>query len=252
MTSHGTNTVRRQFKMCGIFGSYNFKTYESLYIANRERGSFAYGSMYIRNTMNPGYIKETYIRKSPGVVDLTGDYAFQDQYEHFLGHTQAPTSVAREFSPVTSHPFSSIHYIVAHNGVLENTEQLIQDHIGTHDNPVDSSTIPIIMSYMIEFDDDLYDQPAGSTKTPELAAVEKTCNILNGTFACWVHSKMTGDTYVMRSGSTLFGNRMTGDFSSIKVPGICEDELDQGVVYCVTVEGLAECGSFDHNNPFFI
>lgn len=238
--------------MCGIFGSHDFKTYEKLYIANRERGNFACGNMYIKNTTNPGYIKETYIRKTPGVIDLTGDYAFENQYEWFLGHTQAPTSSARTYSPTTSHPFSSIHYVVAHNGVLENTDQLIQEHIGTHDNPVDSSIIPIILSYLIEFDDDVYDQPSDSTKTPELVAIEKTCSLLKGTFACWVFSKMTGDVYLVRSGSTLFGNRDTGDFSSVFVPGVCEEELQQGVVYCVTTEGLADCGQFTHDNPFFI
>ena len=31
-----------------------------------------------------------------------------------------------------------------------------------------------------------------------------------------------------------------------------QDELKEGVVYCVTTEGLAECGTFETNSPFFL
>lgn len=234
--------------MCGIFGSYDFKTYEKLYNNNKERGNFAYGSVYIRPTNNPGYIKDVYCRKRPGTVNLTGDFAFQQDYDLFLGHTQAPTSVSRDFKPYTSHPFNSIHYIVAHNGVLENHLELVDEYIGSHDNPVDSSVIPVMLSYMIEFGD-IFDD---DNKQPELAAIEQTFSMIKGTFACWVYSKMTGDVYLVRSGSTLYGNVTDGHFSSVPVPRLCDQELDEGCVYCVTSEGLTTCGQFETNNPFFI
>lgn len=241
--------------MCGIFGSFDFRTYEQLYIQNKQRGSFAYGSMYVGPTKNPGIIKETHVRKREGVTTLTGDYPFAKDYDVFLGHTQAPTSSARVFSPVTSHPFNSIHYVVAHNGVLENTEQLIEEYIQVHDNPVDSSIIPIMISYQLEFDEILNGESLNSkesNKTPDVLAIEHVCNEMKGTFGCWIYSKLTGDIFLVRSGSTLYGNITTGDFSSIKVPNICEDELEEGVVYCVTSEGLAKCGSFGTNSPFFL
>lgn len=227
--------------MCGIFGSSKFSTYEKLYLENKKRGNFAYGSLYT------GRDKSIYMRKEAGTVPLTGDYAWEGEYELYLGHTQAPTSVQREFNPRTSHPFEDMYHIVAHNGVLENYEDIVEDVLIGHINAVDSSVIPALISFLFEFPD-----KENVNKTEELVAIEQTCNMIKGTFACWIYSKLTGCTYLVRSGSTLFGNINSGDFSSIKVPGICEDELQEGVVYCVTSEGLANCGEFETNSPFFL
>lgn len=233
--------------MCGIFGSTIFKNYEKLYTANRERGNFSYGSLYTTRT------REVYIRKRQGVVDLTGDYAFSNDYVNFLGHTQAPTSSSRNFSPVTSHPFEDFYYIVAHNGVLENDRQLVEDFLPDHINPVDSSVIPALISLVFEFSEEFLGEDIDEGKrTAEIVALEKACNQLQGTFACWIYSKLTGCTFLVRSGSTLYGNIDTGEFSSIRVPGIVEDELREGVIYCSTTEGLATCGEFQSNSPFFL
>lgn len=227
--------------MCGIFGSGKFSTYEKLYLENKKRGNFAYGSLYT------GRDKSIYMRKEAGTIPLTGDYAWEGEYELYLGHTQAPTSVQREFNPRTSHPFEDMYHIVAHNGVLENYEDIVEDVLIGHINAVDSSVIPALISFLFEFPD-----KENVDKTEELIAIEQSCNMIKGTFACWIYSKLTGCTYLVRSGSTLFGNIETGDFSSTKVPGICEDELREGVVYCVTSEGLANCGEFETNSPFFL
>lgn len=238
--------------MCGIFGSYQFRRYEQLYNINKKRGNFSCGSLYTSKTTNPGVTKDTYIRKREGIVDLTGDYAFCRDYDQFLGHTQSPTGSQRDFSPVTTHPFNSIHYIVAHNGVLENTRDIITKYIGDHNNPVDSSTIPILISYMIEFNDDVYDIDEDEMLTPEVLAIQEACEQIKGTFSCWIYSKLTGASYLVRSGSTLFANIETGDFSSIQHDVLCNVELEQGVIYCITNEGLATCGRFKTNNSFFI
>ena len=231
--------------MCGIFGSNNFSTYEKLYVENKKRGTYSYGSLYVTNN------KEIYQTKKKGTTDLTGDYAYSKEFEWFLGHTQAPTSSQRDYSPRTTHPFEDLYHIVAHNGVLENHEQLDEEYLIAHLNPVDSSVIPALLGTHLEFDDDIIEDD-DSPKTYELMVIEKTCTSLKGTFGCWIYSKLTGCIYLVRSGSTLFGNIDTGDFSSIKVPGVCETELEQGVVYCVTSEGLTECGNFKFNSPFFL
>ena len=126
-------------------------------------------------------------------------------------------------------------------------EEIVEDVLIGHINAVDSSIIPALISFLFEFPD-----KENVDKTEELIAIEQTCNMIKGTFACWIYSKLTGCTYLVRSGSTLFGNIDTGDFSSTKVDGICEDELQEGLVYCVTSEGLANCGEFETNSPFFL
>lgn len=241
--------------MCGIFGSFNFNRYEQLYSKNKERGNFAYGSMYIGKRAEPGFARGVYTRKVPGVVDLTEHRTFADDYDLYLGHTQAPTSSNREFSPATSHPFNSVHYTVAHNGVLENHKELSDEWMPDwwNDKCVDSEIIPAMLTINVEFDEQIILSACDeSSKTEDMLTIEKTCDMIKGTFGCWIYSQLSGDTYIVRSGSTLFGNIETGDFSSVKVSGICEEELDEGVVYCVTTEGLTRCGSFGTNSPFFL
>lgn len=243
--------------MCGIFGSFNFRRFEKLYDENKQRGNFAVGTMYVTSMKDasPGLAKDTYKRKKEGVVDLSEHYSFQKDYDQFLGHTQAPTSCNREFSPATTHPFESVHYTVAHNGVLENHKQLGEEFLpGWYkQTSVDSEVIPGLLSVNVEFDEEIIlSHQDEDSKTEDVLTIQKTCSQLRGTFGCWIYSKLTGDTFIVRNGSTLFGNVDTGDFSSAFVPGLCEQELKQGVVYCVTVEGLAECGYFETSSQFFL
>ena len=234
--------------MCGIFGSNVFKNFERIYIENKRRGIYSFGSLYTAAN------KEIYVSKNKGTRALTGDYAFSGDFKWFLGHTQAPTSRQREFSPRTTHPFEDMYHIVAHNGVLENHEQIESDYLINHMNPVDSSVIPALIGMLFDFDDDVMSIESNLEihKTGEMLAIEKTFALLKGTFACWVYSKLTGCIYLVRSGSTLFGNLETGEFSSVKVRGLVDVELKEGVIYCVTDEGLAECGNFETSSPFFL
>ena len=234
--------------MCGIFGSNKFKNFERIYIENKRRGIYSFGSLYVAAN------KEIYTSKHKGTRSLTGDYAYAEDFKWYLGHTQAPTSRQREFSPRTSHPFEDMYHIVAHNGVLENHEEIESDYLINHMNPVDSSVIPALIGMLFDFDEDVMTVEGNemTRKTGEMFAIEKTFSLLKGTFACWVYSKLTGCIYLVRSGSTLFGNLNSGEFSSVKIRGLVEDELEEGVVYCVTTEGLAKCGSFEQNSPFFL
>lgn len=234
--------------MCGIFGSNVFKNFERIYIENKRRGIYSFGSLYVAAN------KEIYMSKHKGTRSLTGDYAYANDFSWYLGHTQAPTSKQREYSPRTTHPFEDMYHIVAHNGVLENHEEIEEQQLVNHMNPVDSSVIPALIGMLLDFDEDVMTIESNDEirKTGEMFAIEKTFSQLKGTFACWVYSKLTGCIYLTRSGSTLYGNLDTGEFSSVKIKGLIEDELDEGVVYCVTTEGLARCGSFETSSPFFL
>ena len=219
--------------MCGIFGSTSFNEYSSLYNENKKRGTFSYGNLYVNKKDG-----SMYMQKTDGIVNLTMHKHHKQQYNHFLGHTQAPTSEARSFSPKTSHPFEYTQWIVAHNGVLENHKELIGLHFADHNNPVDSSIIPRLIHYMYGGD--------------EIYAISEACGSLKGTYACWIYNKDSKNTYLVRSGSTLFGNKATGSFSSAKAVGKCTKPLDEGFIYHVSKEGLTEVGGFFSHSPFFI
>lgn len=217
--------------MCGIFGSFSFNEYKSLYKENKKRGTFSYGNLY---TSKAG---DMYIQKSEGVINLTTHKKYDDEFDLFMGHTQAPTSCERSFSPTTSHPFEYGQWIVAHNGVLENYKEIIGQYFPDHNSNVDSSVIPRLIHYMYGGD--------------EVYAISEACGTLKGTYACWIYNKDTKNTYIVRSGSTLFGNLTNGTFSSTHTPK-CTKELEQGVIYHVSNEGLSKVGGFNSHSPFFM
>lgn len=219
--------------MCGIFGSSDFIYFEKAFVENQQRGTFASGTYYV----SPG---NTLIRKNDSNYNLTGERAWYDidDYRLYLGHTQAPTGAFREWSADTTHPFDIGDWVVAHNGVLENHKELIKEYKLDHNNPVDSSVIPAMLTERYAGDD--------------IFCVTEVANLLRGTFACWLHSKRTCKTYLIRSGSTLYCNPDSNTFSSVVIDNVCEEVVEQGVVYELTIEGITPVGTFEQDSPFLI
>ena len=174
--------------MCGIFGSNNIKTFRELYTKNSERGNF------VRSVtmLFPGGMKndigvatkyeqnfDKHIEENPFCI-------------YYLGHVQSPTSNVRKFNIETSHPFNLNNKYIAHNGVLSNHEELIQEYNLNIECKVDSDVIlPLI----------------------EKIGLVDAISTLQGTFGCWYYDSNTGSLRIFRSGSTLFSNG--GDFSSV-------------------------------------
>ena len=219
--------------MCGIFGSSNFGIFSKAFVANQERGTFASGTYYV----SPG---NSLIRKNDSNYNITGQHAWYDleSYRLYLGHTQAPTSSCREWAADTTHPFDIGDWVVAHNGVLENSDQLNKVYNLHGTNAVDSTTIPALLT----------DRFAGD----EIFCITEAAGLLKGTFSCWLHSKRTEKTYIIRSGSTLYCDPETNTFSSVIIPEVCEQVVEQGVVYELTVEGITRVGEFELDSPFLI
>ena len=129
-------------------------------------------------------------------------------------------------------------WIVAHNGVLENFDELRNIHgANKHTNPVDSSIIPVVLSSMW----------IGN----ELLCIKETCEQLKGTYACWVVNKNTKNIYIVRCGSTLYMNNIHSDVSSVKYTD-CEQEVAEGIIYQITSEGITSVEEFKCSSPFFI
>jgi len=200
--------------MCAIFGTKNKEQYDSLYEINHKRGGFAYSVVFknkdgkFMTTKGRGYIKP--------LVNSS----------YILAHDQAPTSSVRLYDHHTSHPFVCGDWVVAHNGVLTNHKELLKDH-----NCKDDS------SYITA----LLDQ---ETKG-EVSSIENVCSALEGTFACWIVNRSSGNIYLVKQGSTLFYDDLT--FSSVKFNNSLP--LRDGVVYLVE-DKIAPIGKFKSNNPF--
>jgi len=73
--------------------------------------------------------------------------------------------------------------------------------------------------------------------------------MLKGTFGLWIFDQKGTNIYLARSGSTLFADFITNDFSSLEEDNFVE--LEEGTLYLLTKEGLTAVGEFKPNSPFF-
>jgi len=226
--------------MCGIFTASNFNSYIKLYNKNKERGTFAYGALFLSHTYDAAM-------KSPGTVELSKNMIINNidiqmkplDFYYFLGHTQAPTSSQREYNELTSHPFYCGSWIVAHNGVLTNDIKLkTKIKNKSNFNEVDSSLIPALLEQYSE------------EKADEVNVICEVLSKLEGTFGLWIYNKNSHNVYIARSGSTLYANILDNTVSSLPDEGL--EPLEEGVLYLVTPEGLTSVGGFTNNSPFFI
>jgi len=218
--------------MCAIFGSYDKSMFEVLYEANKERGNFASSIVTIG-------VEDVYIGKFNGNINFD-KVSYGNDFSYVTGHVQAPTSSTREWSYDTSHPFETLSWLVSHNGVLTNEEEL-RDHYVPHVvNPVDTALIVELLQYFTESE---------KGKPDPVKSITKTLNVLQGTFALSIIDTDTSEIYLARSGSVLHYDRL-GNFSTN--PGIGYTELPEGDIMRLNkkTKRWNKVGTFEVNSPF--
>ena len=220
--------------MCGIYCSNDLSTFEVLQEVNRKRGNFSTGIFYCYNNANYKVIKKK------GNINFNKINLPSEKGHLYLGHNQAPTETGRDWKEEYSHPFWFGDWIVAHNGVLTNSKELIFDFVPAHDNPVDSS---IIAALLDEFE---YKHGPCEDAETEVQNILYTIERLKGTFALWIVNIKTMNIYIARQGSTLFYNDT--NISSIKGQGY--KEVSEGILYNYSYEGLTEIDGFLYDSPF--
>jgi glucosamine 6-phosphate synthetase-like amidotransferase/phosphosugar isomerase protein len=205
--------------ICGIFGATSAEKFLELYDLNKGRGDYAYGGLYIRK----GELYQ--IDKRKGTPDLQKeDLPWADWY---LGHLRAPTSNVTMFRYDNSHPFTCNEWIVAHNGILSNFNQLKVRYL--YNGDVDSSIIPVMLS------------ARGS-----LGVLDQ----LQGTFGIWAYNAKTDDIFLARCASSIWFDEGTGAFSSVQFEG--SQMLKEGVIKRLTTLGVSDWGTFPFKSPYFI
>ena len=217
--------------MCGIYGAIKASKFEVLDTANKVRGNFASGIYYCNGN-------EYDYQKTEGSFDWN-DIKLPKGFT-FLGHNQAPTSSERKWKEHNSHPFVRNNWVVAHNGVLTNFSQLKKDHIPDHDNLVDSSIIPALLSHF----EKTFDK--ANTVEKEANLIAYVLELLEGTFGLWIVNTNTMSIYLARQGSTLFAD--SNSFSSAKGKGY--KELKEGVIYKFNKRGIKPIEKFKVKSPF--
>jgi len=226
--------------MCGIFAAADFNKYIKLYLKNKERGTFAYGALFLSHTYDAAMKTEGTVELSKNMIINNIDMQMKpSEFYYFMGHTQAPTSSKRIYDESTSHPFHCGNWVVAHNGVLTNDKKLKSKIKNmSHYNEVDTSVIPALLNqYSEEMDN-------------EVGLICEVLSKLEGTFGLWIYNKQSHNVYFVRSGSTLYANILDNTVSSLPDNDLVP--LEEGVLYLVTLEGLTSVGGFTNNSPFFI
>jgi glutamine---fructose-6-phosphate transaminase (isomerizing) len=187
--------------MCAILGANSHSLAEILIDVNSNRGTFSSGLTILDRD-------EQLTIKLEGLIDLE-KIIIPENSKYYICHLQAPTSDIRTWTESTSHPFSSTSWQVFHNGVINNVDELISEYGLVDVNSVDTSIIPALLQYHIENNSEL--------RAHEI--ISNALNVLKGTFALCIIDTDSNEVYICRQGSTLFCNKDSGAFSSIKGEG---------------------------------
>jgi len=206
---------------------------EILYDANKSRGNFASSIVQIAPD-------DQYIYKKEGNIDFDSlSYSYDTEY--YMGHVQAPTSNQRDYFYETSHPFETMSWMVFHNGVLTNENQIRSNFLPHIINPVDTSLIVNLIQLFMEVDKSKKPNPIKYIKL----ALEK----LEGTFALSIVDCDTSEVYLARVGSVLYYNN-SGSFSTM--PGENYKEVPEGVILRLnkSTKRFNKVSTFKHKSPF--
>jgi predicted glutamine amidotransferase len=222
--------------MCAIYGSASREEFIKLYELNKDRGGFAFSFCGIKN-------HDIYVFKNK-LPD--SDLFYQEDWDYYLAHDQAPTGSVRKYSEKTSHPFHYGRWYVAHNGVLTNYTEVLDP---TDTKEIDSSYIAAYMEQL-----DLL--PIPPEENHEI--FYETFSAFKGTHACWVWDEENSKLFLTKNGSTLFTKGDT--FSSVQFEG--SKPLLDGWAYQMFFEryaskhnpgyGVIEIVKFEDSNPFAV
>lgn len=223
--------------MCGIAGSNNSLQAFTLYRSNLDRGFYSSGSvvlddldMWVCEKTLGQFTEPSKPASVPG-IHTNGVY--------HLYHSRGPTVETKEFFEENNHPFFYKDWIVAHNGIISNFEKLWKKY-GDGDiyGKTDSCIIPRILSHT--------------------STIGEALQELEGTFALWMYNITSRNLFITRSGSTLFADWITGDFSSTEFKN--SSPLIEGDIYQIHYEErrifrdsrIKKLYSYRTNSPYFI
>ena len=224
--------------MCAIMGSFSRSMYDILLEANKNRGNFAYSHCIYGKHETPFHISRfDHIVDADNIKDVKGNV-------YYFGHYQAPTSDIRKWSEKTSHPFEAGEWIVAHNGVINNVEEVVSIFSLPQKILVDTSVIPFALDKL----------SADNTKSLlSLDILVKTVlENLKGTFSLWIIHKKSKRAFLARQGSILYVNTVTGSFSSVECKSKDWITLPEGYIYEIDLKkgGIVPANRFETKSPF--
>lgn len=207
--------------MCGIVVAKDLDTFRALCRLNESRGDYSFGSLYLNDQ---GYL----LQRKAGTLGAAR-YLNSAEFDIYLGHNRAPTSNVTCFDPNNAHPFVYGDWIVAHNGIIRNFQDLQELH-GTKFE-VDSNIIPFLLAQ----DNNI------------MGAFAQ----LVGTFGCWIYNTRTQAVYIYRSTNSLFYSQERNAVSSFQFRDSIM--MKDNTLFLYTKDGVKELGTLESTeSPFYI
>lgn len=208
--------------MSAIYGSNDKKKFLHLQKINDGRCKVNHGMLMVQRESFDVY------KVHPDAKDFK--FPKRKKYNLLMGMSQKKQ---KEFNPDVMNPFMYEQWAVACYGELTNYDILVEefcdDQTMLHN---EGSILAQLFEKMSSFDDN---------------NVNTMCNglsLVEGYFALWAHNAITGNSFLAKNGIDLFADIYENTFSTSEFYG--SEQLGDGELYQLTVEGITHVGMFDH------
>jgi hypothetical protein len=205
-----------------IYGSNDKKKFLHLQKLNDGRAKLNHGMLFAQKESFDIY------KVHPDAKDFK--FPKRKKYHLLMGMSQKKT---REFNPNIINPFIFEQWAVACSGQFTNRKELIEEFC---DNPKILNHEGFIVAQLFE-KISVYDDNDVNTIINGLSLIE-------GNFALWAHNAVTGNSFLAKNGINLYADIYENTFSTNNFYG--SEQLSDGELYQLTVEGITHVGIFDH------
>lgn len=208
--------------MNAIYGSNDKKKFLHLQKLNDGRSKLNHGMLFAQKESFDVY------KVHPDAKDFK--FPRRKKYHLLMGMSQKKT---KQFNPNIMNPFIFEQWAVACYGELTNHEELVEEFCD--DSTVVSDEGSVLAQLFEKISE--YDDNDVNTLTNALSLVE-------GYFALWAHNAITGNSFLAKNGIDVFADIYENTFSTNNFYG--SEQLSDGELYQLTVEGITHVGMFDH------
>lgn len=184
--------------------------------------------------------------------NLNTDLLNKDNF--VIGHNRYKTQ-GDERDNKNNHPFKIGSFIVVHNGVLQNDDELKEKYKYEGGVETDSVIIPYLINKFYE------ESKQKNKEKRELKAIKKTAELLEGSFSIFVYNEITKNIYYFKNDKTYFyffiidNEYLMGSTSSIKFNYLFEYlkkkylKIEDNHIYRVNDKTyIKDCGEFKDNS----
>jgi len=171
--------------ICGIIGinkltDEDLKIFQQMLVSCESRGTDAFGYYTEKELFKIKGSVSDYLKKHKTLYKKWSNSKF------VLAHTRATTTGDAKVN-INNHPFETKNFVLGHNGIISNHDEI------KHDTTIETDSYVIIHLIQKEYEID------GNI----VEAIKRTTKQISGSYACWLVDKQTGDIYLFRHSNPI-------------------------------------------------